>query len=262
MAFLPLTDPPDDDAHDGPCLVVAVHHGSNVLVVDDRPPGAAGLFLGTLDGRHCWAIDVADEGDVDTDLFRDLRLQWGALDETVWALAGRAVQLVEWRRTHRFCGRCGTENEPARGERAMRCPRCSLLAFPRLAPAVITLVHDGGDQILLANNKNFGIPMYSLLAGFVEPGETLEEAAYRETLEEVGVAVRDLAYWGSQPWPFPHSLMLGFVAVADPEVPLALQASEIADAKWFPLDDLPMIPPTMSIAGRMIEAWKASRGQV
>jgi NAD+ diphosphatase len=259
VEFSPLTDPPDGDPPEGDCLVVAVHAGSNVLVVDDRAPGPTGVFLGMLDGRHCWAIDVADEDDVDTDLFRDLRAQWGALDEVVWTLAGRAVQLVEWRRTHRFCGRCGSETEPVRGERAMRCPRCSLLAFPRLAPAVITLVHDGGDRVLLANNKNFGIPMYSLLAGFVEPGETLEQAAYRETLEEVGVHVRDLEYWGSQPWPFPHSLMLGFTARADPDEPLLLQASEIADAKWFDLDDLPMIPPTMSIAGRILEWWKASR---
>ncbi|MBA2283006.1 MAG: NAD(+) diphosphatase [Actinomycetota bacterium] len=257
MPFQPLTDPPADEA-DGPCLVVAVHAGSSVLVVDDRAP-ADGLFLGTLDGRHCWAVDVVDEDDVDTDLFKDLRLLWGAIDEVPWIVAGRAVQLVEWRRTHRFCGRCATAMEPARGERAMRCPRCSLLSFPRLAPAVITLIHDGGDRLLLANNRNFGIPMYSLLAGFVEPGETLEEAAYRETLEEVGVEVRDLAYWGSQPWPFPHSLMLGFTARADPEAPIVLQEDEIADAKWFALDDLPMIPPVMSIAGRMIEAWKAER---
>ncbi len=258
MPFLPLTDPPDTDDTDGPCLVVAVHAGSSVLVVDDRAP-AGDLFLGTLDGRHCWAVDVVDEDDVDTDLFRDLRMLWGSMDEVAWVVAGRAVQLVEWRRTHRFCGRCRAEMEPARGERAMRCPRCSLLSFPRLAPAVITLIHDGGDQLLLANNKNFGMPMYSLLAGFVEPGETLEEAAYRETLEEVGVEVRDLAYWGSQPWPFPHSLMLGFTARADADAPIVLQEDEIADAKWFPVDDLPMIPPVMSIAGRMIEAWKASR---
>jgi NAD+ diphosphatase len=209
-----------------------------------------------LDGRLCYAVDVLDEDDVDLDLFRDLRLLWGTLDEVTWTIAGRGAQLVDWQRTHRFCGRCATATEAARGERARRCPSCGLLAFPRLAPAVITLVERDDGRILLARNRNFGAPMFSLLAGFVEPGETLEQAVVRETLEEVGVAVDGVRYWGSQPWPFPHSLMVGFRArYAGGE--LALQEDEIAEAGWFAPDDLPMIPPTMSIAGRMIEAWVA-----
>jgi NAD+ diphosphatase len=254
VPFTPLTDPPTGHPPDGPALVVAVHQGT-VFVVDDQAP-ATGLFLGTLDGRHCWAVDVADEDDVDTDLFKDLRLLWGALDEVTWTLAGRAVQLVEWQRTHRFCGRCAAATEPARGERARRCPACGLLAFPRLAPAMITLVERDDGRVLLARNKNFGIPMFSLLAGFVEPGETLEGAVDREVHEEVGVVVDDIRYWGSQPWPFPHSLMIGFRArYVSGE--LVLQEDEIAEAGWFAHDDLPMVPPTMSIAGRMIEAWIA-----
>src|SRR5690606_3069743 len=150
-----------------------------------------GLFLGTLDGRHCWAIDVTDDDDVDDALFKDLRMLWGALDEVTWTLAGRACQLVDWQRDHRFCSRCATPTEPSTtpGERAARCPRCGLVAFPRLAPAVITLIEDDDGRILLARNRNFGVPMFSLLAGFVEPGETLEEAVARETMEEVGVVV-------------------------------------------------------------------------
>ena len=136
MPFTPLTEPPDGTP-DGPALVVAVHEGRSVFVVDDDAP-TDGLFLGLLDGRWCVAVDVRDEPDVDLDLFRDLRALWGALDEVTWTIAGRAAQLVDWQRTHRFCGQCATPTEPAPGERARRCPRCGLAAFPRLAPAVIT----------------------------------------------------------------------------------------------------------------------------
>jgi NAD+ diphosphatase len=257
VPFVPLNDPPAGEPPEGPALVVAVHQGRSVFVVDDRPP-PEGLFLGLLDGRHCWAVDVGDETDVDLDLFRDLRMLWGALDEVTWTVAGRAAQLVDWQRTHRFCGQCATPTEPAAKERARRCPSCGLLAFPRLAPAVITLVEDDAGRILLGRNPNFGVPMFSLLAGFVEPGETLEQAVVRETLEEVGVLVGDLRYWGSQPWPFPHSLMIGFRArYLSGE--LVLQEDEIAEAGWFTADDLPMVPPSMSIAGRMIEQWAAEK---
>jgi NAD+ diphosphatase len=255
VPFTPLNHPPAGDPPDGLPLVVAVHARGEVFVVDDRPP-AEGLFLGILDGRHCWAVDVADEADVDAALFKDLRMLWGSMDEVTWTLAGRAVQLVEWARTHRYCGRCATPTEPSAGERSRRCPACGLLAFPRLAPAMITLVERDDGRVLLARNTNFPTRMFSLLAGFVEPGETLEEAVARETFEEVGVAVDDIRYWGSQPWPFPHSLMIGFRArYVGGE--LTLQEDEIAEAGWFARDDLPMVPPTMSIAGRMLSAWAA-----
>ena len=139
---------------------------------------------------------------------------WGSVDDVVWTVAGRAVQLVEWDRTHRYCGRCATPTEVVAGERARRCPTCGLLAFPRLAPAMIVLVtRDDGREALLARGTRFPVPMWSCLAGFVEPGETLEEAVHREVREEVGLEVDDVRYWGSQPWPFPHSLMLGFTGV-------------------------------------------------
>ena len=129
VPFLPLVSPPDGDRPDGPALVVAVHEGRSVFVADDEAPGD-GLFLGTLDGRWCFALDVRDDPDVDLGLFRDLRQLWGTLDEVTWTLAGRAAQLVDWDRTHRFCGQCAAATEPAPGERARRCPRCGLVAFP------------------------------------------------------------------------------------------------------------------------------------
>jgi NAD+ diphosphatase len=256
VRFTSLTEPPHGEPPDGPALVVAVHHGRSVFVVDDRAP-ADGIFLGVLDGRWCFAVDVRDDDDIDLDLFRDLRALWGALDEVTWTVAGRAAQLVDWQRTHRFCGQCGTPTEPTRGERARRCPRCELVSFPRLSPAVITLIERDDGRVLLARNANFPLPFFSLLAGFVEPGETLEEAVVRETFEEVGVLVDEVTYWGSQPWPFPHSLMVGFTA-RYVSGDLVLQEDEIAEAAWFAPDELPNVSPTMSIAGRMIEAWVRS----
>jgi NAD+ diphosphatase len=190
----------------------------------------------------------------------DLRRFHGTAPEHHWLAAGRAVQVVEWARTHRFCGRCGEPTVAVEGERAMRCPSCGLLSFPRLSPAMITLVtrgEPGPDQeALLARGVQFPLPMFSCLAGFVEPGESLEGAVIREVHEEVGIVVRNPRYVGSQPWPFPNSLMLGFRAeyqsgdiVCDPK--------EIVEAAWYRKDDLPMIPPGISIARKIIDAWLA-----
>jgi NAD+ diphosphatase len=178
---------------------------------------------------------------------------YGRVDDLRWTLAGRAVQLVEWDRTSRYCGRCAAPTEPAPGERARRCPACGLLAFPRLAPAVITLVEQDG-KALLARGRAFPIPMYSCIAGFVEPGETLEEAVRREVHEEVGVELAEVRYVASQPWPFPHSLMIGFEATWASGA-IRIDEDEIVDAAWFGVDDLPTIPPGLSIARRLIDAW-------
>jgi NAD+ diphosphatase len=145
----------------------------------------------------------------------------------------------------------------AENERAYRCPACALLAFPRLAPAIITLVTRGegdSEQALLARGVNFPVPMFSCLAGFVEPGENLEQAVSREVEEEVGLVVDSVEYVASQPWPFPHSLMLGFRARwVSGEI--VCDTTEIAEANWFDRDDLPMIPPSISIARRLIDDW-------
>lgn len=214
-------------------------------------------FLGLLDGEAVWGVDVPHGQDPTDGAAIDLFSYFGRSSEAEWLVAGRAVQIVEWARTHQFCGRCGAATAIAAGERAMKCSACGLLAFPRLAPAMITLVTrgEGADQeALLARGVQFRAPMYSCLAGFVEPGETLEGAVIREVQEEVGIQVTNVRYWGSQPWPFPHSLMLGFHAeyaagdiVCDP--------TEIVDANWYRRDALPPIPPGISIARRLIDDW-------
>jgi NAD+ diphosphatase len=216
--------------------------------------------VGVLDDTCWYAVDVPTDADPSDGAAVDLRAYHGRAGEQAWLAAGRAVQLVEWARTHRFCGRCGTGTEPARHERAMTCPSCGLAAFPRLAPAMITLVTRGepgpDEEALLARGVQWTVPMYSCLAGFVEPGESLEAAVAREVGEEVGLAVDEISYRGSQPWPFPHSLMIGFRArYCGGE--LSLDPSEIADAAWYRRDALPMVPPPISIARRLIDEWVA-----
>lgn len=249
----------------GPALVVSVR-GVEVALTEFDPDGAphlagaAVMFVGMVAGRHCWAVDV-DNGaarpeTTDAAPFVDLMRLFADVDEPTWAAAGRAVQLVEWVRCHRFCGRCGTETVESPGERARRCPRCGLLAFPRLAPAVIMLIERDDGRALLARNARWPGGMYSCLAGFVEPGETVEAAVRREVDEEVGLTVENLRYHGSQPWPFPHSLMLGFhVGYAGGEI--RCDDGEIAEARWFAPDDLPQLPGPISIARRLIDDWVA-----
>lgn len=254
----------------GPPLVVAVR-GAEVALEETDSDSAPHLtttefiFIGTIGGRHCWAVDVDGGGGeaaaerTDKAPFVDLMRLFAHVDEPTWAAAGRAVQLVEWARCHRFCGRCGTETVESPGERARRCPQCGLLAFPRLAPAVIMLIERGDGRALLARNARWPGGMYSCLAGFVEPGETIEAAVRREVDEEVGLAIDDLRYHGSQPWPFPHSLMIGFhVRYAGGEI--RCDTNEIADAQWFAPDHLPELPGPISIARRLIDDWVARSG--
>jgi NAD+ diphosphatase len=179
-------------------------------------------------------------------------------DDDHFTLAGRAVQILHWDQTHRFCGRCGAPTQPAPNDRAKLCPTCGLLSFPRLSPAVIMLVHRG-DELLLARNAAFPGRFYSVLAGFVEPGESLEEAVQREVLEEVGLELTDIRYFGSQPWPFPHQLMIGFTA-AYAGGDIRPQAEEIVEAAWFDRHgELPQLPGKLSIARKLIDAFVGDR---
>jgi NAD+ diphosphatase len=253
--FVPLVVPP---AGIGPGRYFHVV-GSAIWESDQPADGSWELhFLGMLGDVPCWAVDVPHGEDPADGAASDLFGYFGRAPELDWLIAGRAVQLVDWARCHRYCGRCGTPTEVAAGERAMRCPKCRLMAFPRLAPAIITLV-TRGDEALLARGVQFRAPMYSTLAGFVEAGESMEDAVHREVREEVGVEITNVRYWGSQPWPFPHSLMLGFHADwASGDI--AIDPNEIVDAQWFHRDALPNIPPRISIARKLIDEWLNGRG--
>lgn len=209
-------------------------------------------YLGRLSGRHCFVVEVPEGVSPPPGMrFEGLREIYGLTSEILFALAGRALQIVDWDRTHQFCGRCGSRTRTHSTERAKECPQCGLLHFPRLAPAIIVLVQRGREA-LLARARRFETPIYSTIAGFVEPGETLEEAVKREVKEESGIAVKDIRYFGSQPWPFPHSLMVGFTAsYASGEA--GLSDGENVDVGWFAADRLPQLPTKMSIARKLID---------
>lgn len=184
--------------------------------------------------------------------FRKLRALLGELGDRT-ALAGRAFQIAEWARTHRYCGVCATPMQPVGHELCMRCPSCGMSAYPRISPAMMVLVRRG-ESILLARHATYATARHTALAGFVEPGESIEDAIHREVYEEVGLRVTDLRYFGSQSWPFPHSLMIAFTAEYV-EGDIRLQADEIAEARWYgPGDTLPDIPTLESVAGRLVRA--------
>jgi NAD+ diphosphatase len=210
-------------------------------------------YLGRIDERDCFAIEAGAVPPAAPWLIENLRALHDRLDEVVFGVAGRAVQIVHFASVHRFCGRCGTATARAESERCMRCPRCELTVYPRVSPAIIVLVRPCAEA-LLARSSRFATGFYSTLAGFVEPGESLEETLRREVREEVGVEITNIRYFGSQPWPFPHSLMVGFVA-DHASGDIVVDGEEIEDARWFRADALPPVPPRLSIARRLIDAW-------
>jgi len=223
----------------------------SALPADFKHPANA-LAVGQLNGIPCYAADVEHLPEIPGSEPTPLRTIFQLAGAEVFALAGRATQLLDWQNNHRFCGKCGTPTTIKSSELAMHCPACGLLAYPRISPAVMVLVRDG-DKLLLARSPHFKPGVYSALAGFVEPGETLEECAAREVREEVGIEITKLRYFHSQPWPFPNSLMVAFFAdyaggtiTPDP--------NEIEAADWFPLDALPILPEPISISRRLIDA--------
>lgn len=272
--FYPAVEPRDNTAPAGASWWFAFRRGE-ILVRDDHHHGTViprvsdfselaltarrTNYLGNLDGERVYAVELDEDVHPPEGLsFRGLRGLYGLVDEQLFDLAGRAWQITEWDRTHQFCGRCGAPTEPSPSERAKRCPACGLLSFPRLSPAVIVLV-ENGDNVLLARHTRTTDGTYALLAGFVEPGEPLEEAVRREIREEAGIEVDRITYFGSQPWPFPHSLMIGFMAhYAGGEI--TVDGIEIADARWFNAHAMPKVPIKLSIARKLIDAYAAKHG--
>ncbi|MBX3622029.1 MAG: NAD(+) diphosphatase [Rhizobacter sp.] len=212
------------------------------------PLATARHYLGTLAAVDCWALALPEVPPGWRPM--PLRAAMMAIDPALSALAGRAAQVIEWDRSHRHCGVCGTPTELHAGERSRVCPACGHTAYPRVSPAMMALIWRPGE-LLLARSPHYAKGMYSALAGFVEAGETLEECVHREVAEEVSVTVDDLRYYGSQSWPFPHSLMVAFTArwTGGEIVP---QDGEIEDAQWFAIDALPGIPPRFSVAGHLV----------
>ncbi len=263
--FIAQITPPADH---GPALWFAFQ-GTQILVMKDgtgaRLPSAVhpeelGLvatrsqYLGVLGEQHCFACELREDAAPPSGMqLAGLRALFGTVDDSLFALAGRAFQIVDWDRSHQYCGRCGTPTRHRPGERARECPACGQVHYPRIAPAVMALVRRG-NELLLARSPHFPPGMYSALAGFVEPGETLEQTLAREVKEEVGIDVANLRYFASQPWPFPHSLMIAFFAdYAGGEI--TPDPSEIEAADWFTAARLPQaLPGKISISRRLIDA--------
>ena len=260
----PPAAPPAGSAHYLPFIGGRLVTRSD-FTLPSRPPlpltdaiQATALFIGTLDGIPCIAYRLPTDTAVSAE-FRvtGLRELYGQLGDDEYAVAGYAVQLLNWRDSYRFCSRCGKPAESVPGGWGMACPECGTTAYPPVTPAVLALIHDGADRVLLAAKPGWG-KRFSIIAGFVEPGESLEGCAVRECQEEVGVHVRDAEYWGSQPWPFPHQLMVGFVTQhvwGDIEI----DETELSEAAWFRYDALPELPPALSLSRRIIDAWVESR---
>ena len=214
-------------------------------------------FLGYLNGKPCIAAELAEKtAPPDGLIFQSLRSLHTVLPADLFAIAARATQLIAWDRNHQYCGHCATPMQQTPTERAKRCPNCNLRQYPRLSPAVIMLIYKG-EEILLARAPRFQNGMYSVLAGFVEPGESLEETVAREVKEEVNIAIKNIRYFGSQPWPFPDSLMIGFTAeyASGKIIP---EPTEIEAADWFHKSSLPPVPGKLSIARKLID-WFANQ---
>lgn len=250
------------------------------LEFGEQPPSGS-VLLGEQDGVAYFAVlTPAEDGDevpasrawgppelTDSPQWLDLRQAGATLDDMSAGLFTTAAALFQWHRLGRFCAKCGSSVELTKSGWVSVCSGCGREEYPRTDAAVICLVHDGADQVLVARGPEWPEGRFSVLAGFVEAGESLEACVAREIFEEVGVAVREVRYLGSQPWPFPRSLMIGFEAVADPGEPLVLADGEIAEARWVSRADVaraievPGSVPGLGLAGgasiafRMLQSW-------
>jgi len=219
-------------------------------------------FLGLYRGNACFAVGLDDAGpppELGGGEFQELIALLGALDRDEAGLLAYARALLLWRDRHRYCGKCGAPAQPISGGHAMQCTNehCRTETFPRIDPAIIVLVTDG-ERALLGRQASWPVGRYSTIAGFVEAGESLEDAVVREVLEETGIEVAHADYHSSQPWPFPQSLMLGFMAHAA-TTQIDGQDDELEDVRWFTRDEIASgavrTPPPVSISGCLIEDW-------
>ncbi len=247
-------------------LVEQLPDGSYTIPCQDVPPTDVKpwtnvLNVTPLDGVEVktYAIDtpegIADSTSANGTLYKmfPLRQSYYHLAEPLYLKAGKCAELLYWDHNTRFCGVCGGQMR-MHTDISKRCEHCGKEVWPSLAPAVIVLIHRGADEVLLARGRNFKSDFYGLIAGFVETGETLEEAVCREVREETGLSIQNLRYFDSQPWPYPSGIMVGFNAdYAGGE--LHVQREELKKAGWFHRDHLPQLPEKLSIARRLIDHW-------
>jgi len=267
LSFSPAVNSQEETERDKSLLFA--FKGEKLLVneVDDRyqvpllketneitPGKGKKHYIGNLAEKPCFAVEL-DDGFRIKDKFHlvGLRELFGLLDDQSFRAALTGIQIVSWDRMHKFCGKCGAVTNYSQTDRAKVCNQCGSVYYPRISPAVIVAIRRG-DKLLLLRNKQFKRDFYSVLAGFVEPGESLEECLVREVKEEAGIEVKNIQYFGSQPWPFPNSLMVGFTAdYAGGD--LQVDGVEISDAGWFTPENFPNLPGPISIARKLIDAF-------
>ena len=240
---------------DGEVLCVDGLHRWRPLNQDEwRWCGLEGLsshYLGNIGEMAVFAEEVGVDSEEPPGYgFETLWSFLTTVDQPLFCLIGRAKQMIEWHQHHKYCGACGAVTSTAPKDRSRKCESCNISYYPRLSPSIIVLIHRG-EEVLLAKNAAARVNFYSTLAGFVEPGESIEETVHREVFEEVGIRVKNLRYFNSQSWPFPNSLMLGFHAEYE-SGEITIQEEEIADAQWFHYTELPNKPAMMSISGWLI----------
>lgn len=209
------------------------------------------IYLGTLRGFPCYAVENCGGKAPAGFSFEELRSLFSRIEGAFYHAALTAAHLVEWDKNHQFCGKCRGVLNARTDIRAKECNECGRLEFTRISPAIIVLI-EKGNTLLLARSPRFAGEFFSVLAGFVEPGESLEAAVHREVMEETGISVKNIQYFGSQPWPFPDSLMIGFTAQYE-SGEIKIDGEEIVEAGWFRADQLPRIPGKLSIARQLID---------
>lgn len=244
--------------------LVVQEQGSGIVPIQSDAAGMAAvepqavLYLGTLNGIPCQACELHPDLALPAGWRAlSLRALFGQIDDAAYGVAGYASQLLFWQRQSRFCPTCGSKTEMLPASWAQQCLNCGYIGYPPVIPAILVLVHDGGERALLTHKPGWN-KLYSIIAGFVEPGESLEDCVHREVYEEVGVSVTDITYMGSQPWPFPQQLMIGYTArYTGGEVRPDLQ--ELDDAQWFHIDALPELPAQLSLSWQIIHAWETAQ---
>lgn len=260
--FLPT--PPDGDA------VWIPYRGGDLLVKMEEPrrgrllrtadlaglslPVVRSQYVGTLDGVACIAAELAEGApELDGHRYAGLRVVHSWLAQAEFSAASLGFQVQYWDRSHRFCPGCGQAISLKEKERAKHCSSCERDFYPPVVPAIIVRI-ERGDSILMTRQSRFPKGMYGLVAGFVEAGETLEGCVEREVLEETGVRVKNIRYFGSQPWPFPHQMMVGFTA-EHASGDIVVDTNELEEARWFDRNAMPMLPPSISIARQLVDDW-------
>jgi len=211
------------------------------------------LYIGKQNKKHLYAGEVEKGQEAPSGwIWSSLRDLYQFMSRDQFSIAGRALQLIDWDRKNKYCGRCGKQTQHRDYERCRECPSCNQLAYPILTPVAMALVQRG-SQILLARGSHFPNKMYSILAGYADPGETLEQCVMREVFEEVGLKVNNIRYFGNQPWPFSRSLLIAF-SCDWVEGEIQIDSAEIEDANWYDRNHLPELPPPLSIARMLIDS--------